>query len=103
MVTAAATLEMRGLDWLWPDRFARGKFGLIAGLPDMGKGQIAAFITAAVTAASSYPATRAVLPQGNVIWFNAEDGASDTIKPRLIAAGADVERVHIVNGSPRRW
>src|SRR5262249_37283238 len=48
LVTAdAADLEMQGLDWLWPDRFARGKFGLIAGLPDMGKGQITAFIAAA--------------------------------------------------------
>src|SRR5262245_34068060 len=95
----ASDLEMCGLDWLWPGRFARGKFGLIAGLPDMGKGQIAAYITAAVTAALELPCDEGTAPQGNVIWFNAEDGASDTIKPRLIAAGADVNRVHIVNGA----
>src|SRR5215472_12495908 len=35
----AADLEMIGVEWLWPGRFARDKFGLIAGLPDMGKGQ----------------------------------------------------------------
>src|SRR5262249_32856276 len=46
----AEDLEMVGVEWLWPGRFARGKFGLIAALPDMGKGQIAAFIAAAVTA-----------------------------------------------------
>jgi putative DNA primase/helicase len=40
-VTADA-LEMRAVEWLWQDRFALGKIGLIAGLPDMGKGQIAA-------------------------------------------------------------
>jgi hypothetical protein len=94
-----ADLEMCGLDWLWPGRFARGKIGLIAGLPDMGKGQIAAFITAAVTAALELPCDEGAAPQGNVIWFNAEDGASDTIKPRLIAAGADISRVHIVKGA----
>ena len=56
LITAAvADLEMCGIDWLWPSRFARGKFGLIAGLPDMGKGQIAAFIAAAVTAAIELP------------------------------------------------
>jgi hypothetical protein len=100
LVTAlVADLEMCGIDWLWPGRFARGKFGLIAGLPDYGKGQIAAFITAAVTAALELPCDEGTAPQGNVIWFNAEDGARDTIKPRLIAAGADINRVHIVNGA----
>jgi putative DNA primase/helicase len=92
-------LEMCGVDWLWPGRFARGKFGLIAGMPDMGKGQIAAFITAVVTAALDLPCDEGNAPQGNVIWFNAEDGARDTVKPRLIAAGADITRVHIVKGA----
>src|SRR5262249_58521144 len=48
VTTADADQQMQGIDWLWPGRFARGKFGLIAGLPDYGKGQIAAFIAAAV-------------------------------------------------------
>jgi hypothetical protein len=99
LVTAdAADLEMQGLDWLWPDRFARGKFGLIAGLPNMGKGQIAAFIAAAVTAGIELPCDEGKTPQGNVIWFNAEDGTRDTVLPRLVAAGADPKRIHFANG-----
>jgi putative DNA primase/helicase len=97
--TMVEDLEMQGLDWLWPGRFARGKFGLIAGLPDMGKGQIAAFIAAVVTAAVELPCDEGNAPQGNVIWFNAEDGARDTIKPRLVAAGANTKCVHLVNGA----
>src|SRR5215831_17911083 len=80
---------MCGVDWLWPGRFARGKFGLIAGLPDMGKGQIAAFIAAAVTARIELPCDEGTTPQGNVIWFNAEDDARDTVLPRLVADGED--------------
>jgi putative DNA primase/helicase len=80
-------------------RFARGKFGLIAGLPDMGKGQIAAFIAAAVTAGVELPCDEGSAPQGNVIWFNAEDGARDTVLPRLVAAGADLKRIIFVNGA----
>jgi putative DNA primase/helicase len=95
----AADLEMCGIDWLWPGRFARGKFGLIAGLPDYGKGQIAAFIAAAVTAAIALPCDEGNATQGNVIWFNAEDGARDTVLPRLVAAGADLKRIHFVNGA----
>jgi AAA domain/Bifunctional DNA primase/polymerase, N-terminal len=99
VIAAADQLEMCGVDWLWPGRFARGKFGLVAGLPDMGKGQIAAFITAAVTASIALPCDEGIAPQGNVIWFNAEDGERDTVLPRLIAAGADPKRVHFVNGA----
>jgi AAA domain/Bifunctional DNA primase/polymerase, N-terminal len=99
VIAAADELEMCGVDWLWPGRFARGKFGLIAGLPDMGKGQIAAFIAAAVTAGVELPCDEGSAPQGNVIWFNAEDGARDTVLPRLVAAGADLKRVHFVNGA----
>ena len=96
---SAEEVEMCGVEWLWPDRFALGKIGLIAGLPDMGKGQIAAFIAGAVTAAIELPCDEGTAPQGGVIWFNAEDDARDTVKPRLIAAGADLKRVHFVNSA----
>src|SRR5262249_57776069 len=95
----AADLEMIGVEWLWPGRFARGKFGLIAGLPDMGKGQIAAFIAAAVTAGVELPCGEGHMPQGNVIWLNAEDGLRDTVIPRLVAAGADLKRIRFINGT----
>jgi putative DNA primase/helicase len=99
VISKAADLEMRGVDWLWPGRFARGKIGLIAGLPDMGKGQIAAFLAAAVTAGIELPCREGSAPQGNVIWFNAEDDARDTVLPRLVAAGADRERIIFVSGA----
>jgi len=95
----AKDLEMCGVEWLWPGRFALGKFGLIAGLPDMGKGQIAAFIAAAVTASIALPCEEGKTTQGNVIWFNAEDGLQDTVIPRLVAAGADLKRIRFVNGT----
>jgi putative DNA primase/helicase len=100
LVTAdAAGSKMCGVDWLWPGRFARGKFGLIAGLPDMGKGQIAAFIAAAVTAAIELPCGEGTAQQGNVIWFNAEDGVCDTVLPRLVAAGANLKCIHFANSA----
>jgi hypothetical protein len=38
----ASEIEMEALEWLWPGRFARGKLGIIAGLPDEGKGLLRA-------------------------------------------------------------
>jgi RecA-family ATPase len=98
LVTAAEDLEMSGVSWFWPGRFALGKIGLIAGLPDYGKGQIAAFLVAAATAGIELPCDEGHAPQGNVIWFNAEDGVRDTVLPRLVGAGADPKRVHFIDG-----
>jgi putative DNA primase/helicase len=95
----ASDLEMCGITWLWPGRFALGKIGLIAGLPDYGKGQIAAFLAAAATADIALPCDEGNAPQGSVIWFNAEDDNRDTIIPRLTAAGANLKRIAFVNGA----
>ena len=52
-----------------------------------------------LTNAVEFPCGEGAAPQGNVIWFNAEDSANDTVIPRLIAAGADLRRVKFVNGA----
>jgi hypothetical protein len=31
-------VPLRAIHWLWRNRFALGKIGIIAGLPDVGKG-----------------------------------------------------------------
>jgi hypothetical protein len=93
---SADEIEMEAIEWFWQDRIARGKVNLIGGLPDVGKGNIAAFLVAAATANVPLPLGEGSVPQGNVIWFNAEDGKKDTIKPRLMAAGADLSKVKLV-------
>ena len=94
--TSAADFDVRSIAWMWPGRFAVGKLGLIGGMPDMGKGLISAFLAAAVTARVDLPCGEGKTPHGNVLWFTAEDDIEDTVVPRLIAAGADLERVKIV-------
>jgi putative DNA primase/helicase len=39
-------------------------------------------------------------PSGDVIIWSAEDSVEDTVVPRLMAAGADLNRVHIIEGRP---
>jgi hypothetical protein len=93
---AASAFRMRGVRWFWRDRFALGKLGLIGGLPDKGKGLISADMIARATSGSAWPCNEGIAPKGSVIWFTAEDDIEDTIIPRLVAAGADLDRVHIV-------
>ena len=88
---------MHGIRWLWKDQFALGKLGLIGGLPDKGKGLISAYMAGCVTTVNlEWPCGEGKAPQGNVIWFTAEDDIGDTVKPRLVAVGADLDRVHIM-------
>ena len=92
----ASSYKMRAIRWLWPNRFAIGKLGLIGGLPDKGKGLISCSVIACVTADEPLPCNEGQTLQGNVIWLTAEDDIVDTIIPRLVAAGANLDRVHIV-------
>jgi hypothetical protein len=92
----ASTYEMEAIEWMWPDRFARGKVALLVGLPDEGKGQLLSYITAQVTTGGEWPCKEGHAPLGNVILLTAEDDPSDTVVPRLVAAGADRKRVEIV-------
>jgi hypothetical protein len=93
----AADVEMTGIEWLWPHRFAIGKIGIIAGLPDEGKGQLLCYVAAQVTRGGEWPCNEGQARAGNVIILSAEDDASDTLVPRLAAAGADLSRIHIMN------
>jgi putative DNA primase/helicase len=92
----AADLKIRAVRWLWLNRFALGKLGIIGGLPDRGKGCITSDMIARVTNGLEWPCREGRAIQGDVILLTAEDDLEDTVIPRLVAAGADQTRVHIV-------
>jgi putative DNA primase/helicase len=94
----AADITPEHIDFLWPGRLARGKHTAFAGEPGDGKSQLSVYVAATISRGGKWPCDEGYAPvSGNVIIFNAEDGAADTIVPRLIAAGADMERIHIVS------
>ena len=96
MVECAAEIAPERIEFLWPGRFAIGKQSLIAGEAGLGKSQITITMAAAVTTGGQWPCGEGNAPLGSVLFLCAEDGASDTIVPRLIAAGADLTKVFIV-------
>jgi putative DNA primase/helicase len=91
-----ADITPRPIDWLWQPRLARGKITLIAGDPGLGKSQIGIDLHARLSSGNYWPdGTRA--PRANSIILSAEDAASDTLRPRLEAADADLNRVWILD------
>lgn len=92
-----ANVKSEPVRWLWPGWLARGKLHVIAGAPGTGKTTIAMQWAACVSAGLSFPSEwkpRA----GRVLIWSGEDDIADTLKPRLIAAGADVSRVTCIKG-----
>jgi RecA-family ATPase len=77
---------------------ALGKHTCVAGEPGTGKSLISDYAAAALTTGGHWPCGEGRAPTiGSVIILSAEDGAADTIVPRLMAVGADLDRVHIVS------
>ena len=96
-IMRASDVKPKKVVGLWGGRFYRGKVGFIAGDPGFGKSQIAAFIAATVSTGGNWPFDQGTARRGDVIYISAEDGAAETIRPRLEAAGADLKRVFITD------
>lgn len=92
----ASDLKPEKLVWVWPGRIPEGKLVLLGGPPGLGKSQLTAFMSAVVSNGGAWPCGEGSTIAGDVIFMSAEDGIRDTIIPRLMAAGADTSRVHIV-------
>jgi putative DNA primase/helicase len=97
----AADIQPEAIEWLWPHRFAVGKCSLTAGDGDLGKTTLLLGMAAAITRGVDWPAGEGKAPLGSVLYFSTEDGPADTIVPRLMAADADLRRVHLVTSVRR--
>jgi RecA-family ATPase len=71
---------------------------MIAGKQGLSKSTLTVEIGAIVSRADAWPIDGTRAEGGEVLFLNAEDDPSDTIRPRLRAAGAVLERVHIIEG-----
>lgn len=88
-------VEPREVEWLFPGRVPLGKITLVAGDPGLGKSFLTMDLIARVTTNGLIPAGGGECVRGgSVVLLSAEDDLADTIRPRLDAAGADVDRVH---------
>ncbi len=96
LVSASAIAPQR-IDWLWPGRIPLGMLTLVSGDPALGKSLAALWLIAAVTRGGPLPGggdgPAATAPLGSAILLSAEDNWARTIVPRLLAAGADLDRV----------
>ncbi len=91
-------VQQTEVDWLWYPYIPFGKLTIIQGNPGEGKTFFAMQLAAACTNRKFLPQMEPFEPF-NMIFQTAEDGLGDTVKPRLISAGADLERVLVIDDS----
>ena len=85
----ASEVTPRPVEWLWHPFMPLGKLTVAAGQMGQGKSLLTAWMAAQVTNGTLHG------PRGDVLILSAEDDPEDTIRPRLEAAGADLDRVWI--------
>jgi putative DNA primase/helicase len=101
VTVCAADIKPEHVEWLVDQSFPLGMLAVIGGQPGLGKSQISINLAAGVTTGKGLPGTGGFNNLGSVIILANEDDAARTIRPRLDAAGADIKKVHIVEGVAR--
>ena len=96
-LTPVSAIKSRPVRWLWEDRFPLSHLSLAVGKPDLGKSQFAVWLAAQISRGQLDGQFKGD-PRG-VIYVATEDSFEETIRPRLEAAGADLDRVFRVDST----
>jgi energy-coupling factor transporter ATP-binding protein EcfA2 len=83
--TPMAAIEMRSIEWLEKPLWQRSAFQLLSGPKGSGKGTYLASLAARISRTG-----------GNIVFVSTEDSAEIDLKPRLVAAGADISRCSLI-------
>jgi hypothetical protein len=92
-IITLASVSPQPIQWLWRPHFALGKLSVLAGHPGLGKSLVTMDLAAHVSTGRKW-VDGSPCPHGSVVLVSGEDDPGDTLRPRLDAAGADVNRIH---------
>lgn len=95
--TLYSDVTVEPVKWLWRPYIAIGKITLLQGDPGDGKSSMMIQLIAELSKGGSLPDGRAIGQPQKVIYQCAEDGARDTIRLRMEAAGADCRNIAFLN------
>jgi hypothetical protein len=90
-------IEPQQVRWMWHPILPQGKLVLLQGHPGLGKSFVTLDVAARLSTGRAMPGAKdALMPPSDVLVIASEDGVADTMKPRIMAAGGDDSRIHVV-------
>lgn len=95
-VIPMSEVEGKPVEWFWRGWLPKGKLVLVAGDAGVGKSMLLADLAARMSQGGEVPGGGERFDPSEVLLFAAEDDPADTLKPRLEAARAACDRVHVV-------
>ena len=94
-------VQSQEIEWLWYPFIPYGKLTIVQGDPGDGKTTLILNIAAKLSKGEGMDNDMKLMESMNIIYQTAEDGLADTVKPRLEKAGADCERILIIDESDK--
>jgi putative DNA primase/helicase len=82
-ILKASAVEPRGVDWLWKEHIPYGMIVTVAGRPDTGKTMFCMHVASDLS------------HDAPVVYSTVEDPLHEVVRPRLEAAGANLDNVHL--------
>lgn len=95
LIEILENIEVEEIDYLWNKRIPRGKLTLFDGDPGIGKSYTALAVAAALSRGAALPFDKEPEAPLRSLIISAEDGAGDTIKPRLHNLNADMSLIAV--------
>ena len=92
-------VQSQEIEWLWYPFIPYGKLTIVQGDPGDGKTTLILNIAAKLSKGEGLDNDMKLTEPMNIIYQTAEDGLADTVKPRLEKAGADCERIVVIDES----
>lgn len=87
------------VEWLWYPYIPYGKITIVHGDPGDGKTMMILQLASILSRGDKLPCDDTEREPIKIIYQTAEDGLSDTIKPRLLAGNADCTQIKVIDES----
>lgn len=93
-----SSIKAQAINWLWDGWLPLGKLTILAGAGGCGKTNLLLALIATITTKGIFPDGAKCEQVGKVLIYSTEDDPADTLKPRLIANGADTSKIDFIAG-----
>lgn len=96
-IKKASEYKESQIQWIWEKFLARGKLHLLAAPPGSAKTLLAISIAAFISNNKPFPDGWRLNREGCIVIWSDEDSIEDVLKPRLIAANANLDNIFFID------